>query len=122
MHESFSEYIRMATHNSSQQEKLFEVGRLLQQTREGTNWTIEDMAKKLGLRAEQILAIEEGNSEPFNKNAQPMIWYARLYAKKLGIELPELVFMDIKRASGTSSQPLQNIPAFLMAKKTNLSE
>jgi len=122
VHESFSEYIRMATHNSSQQEKLFEVGRLLQQTREGTNWTIEDMAKKLGLRAEQILAIEEGNSEPFNKNAQPMIWYARLYAKKLGIELPELVFMDIKRASGTSSQPLQNIPAFLMAKKTNLSE
>jgi len=74
------------------------------------------------LRAEQILAIEEGNSEPFNKNAQPMIWYARLYAKKLGIELPELVFMDIKRASGTSSQPLQNIPAFLMAKKTNPSE
>ena len=122
MHESFSEYIRMAIHNSSQQEKLFEVGRLLQQTREGTNWTIEDMAKKLGLRAEQILAIEEGNSEPFNKNAQPMIWYARLYAKKLGIELPELVFMDIKRASGTSSQPLQNIPAFLMAKKTNPSE
>ena len=122
MHESFSEYIRMAIHNYSQQEKLFEVGRLLQQTREGTNWTIEDMAKKLGLRAEQILAIEEGNSEPFNKNAQPMIWYARLYAKKLGIELPELVFMDIKRASGTSSQPLQNIPAFLMAKKTNPSE
>ena len=122
MHESFSEYIRMAIHNSSQQEKLLEVGRLLQQTREGTNWTIEDMAKKLGLRAEQILAIEEGNSELFNINAQPMIWYARLYAKKLGIELPELVFMDIKRASGTSSQPLQNIPAFLMAKKTNTSE
>lgn len=112
----------MAIHNSSQQEKLFEVGRLLQQTREGTDWTIEDMAKKLGLRAEQILAIEEGNSELFNINAQPMIWYARLYAKKLGIELPELVFMDIKRASGTSSQPLQNIPAFLMAKKTNTSE
>jgi transcriptional regulator with XRE-family HTH domain len=112
----------MVMYSSSHQEKLFEVGLLLQQTREGTNWTIEDMAKKLGLRAEQILAIEEGNSEPFNKNAQPMIWYARLYAKKLGIELPELVFMDIKRASGTSSQPSHNIPAFLMAKKTNPSE
>ena len=56
----------MVMYSSSHQEKLFEVGRLLQQTREGTNWTIEDMAKKLGLRAEQILAIEEGNSEPFN--------------------------------------------------------
>lgn len=112
----------MAMHNSSQQEKLFEVGRLLQQKRESTDWTIEDMAKKLGLRAEQILAIEEGNSELFNKNTQPMIWYARLYAKKLGIELPELVFMDIKRASGTPSQPIHNIPAFLMVKKTNPSE
>ena len=122
MHEYLFVPISMVMYSSSHQEKLFEVGRLLQQTREGTNWTIEDMAKKLGLRAEQILAIEEGNSEPFNKNAQPMIWYARLYAKKLGIELPELVFMDIKRASGTSSQPLHNIPAFLMAKKTNPSE
>jgi len=122
VHEYLFVPISMVMYSSSHQEKLFEVGRLLQQTREGTNWTIEDMAKKLGLRAEQILAIEEGNSEPFNKNAQPMIWYARLYAKKLGIELPELVFMDIKRASGTSSQPLHNIPAFLMAKKTNPSE
>ena len=108
----------MAMYSSSHREKLFEVGRLLQQTRENSNWTIEDMAKKLGLRAEQILAIEEANSEPFNKSTQPMIWYARLYAKKLGIELPELVFMDIKRTNGTPSQPFQTIPAFLIEKKS----
>ncbi|MEY3998987.1 MAG: Helix-turn-helix domain [Pseudomonadota bacterium] len=108
----------MATSNSSDPEKLSEVGKLLQQARERSERTIEDMAKKMGLRAEQIQAIEMGNPEPFKKNAQPMIWYARLYAKKLGIELPELVFMDIKRADGNPSAPIPPIPAFLIKEKS----
>jgi DNA-binding XRE family transcriptional regulator len=102
---------KMATSNSSDPEKLSEVGKLLQQARERSERTIEDMAKKMGLRAEQIQAIEMGNPEPFKKNAQPMIWYARLYAKKL-------VFMDIKRADGNPSAPIPPIPAFLIKEKS----
>jgi hypothetical protein len=41
-----------------------------------------------------------------------------LYAKKLGIELPELVFMDIKRADGNPSAPIPPIPAFLIKEKS----
>jgi DNA-binding XRE family transcriptional regulator len=109
---------KMAASNSSDPEKLSEIGKLLQQARERSERTIEDMAKKMGLRAEQIQAIEMGNPEPFKKNVQPMIWYARLYAKKLGIELPELVFMDIKRADGHPYAPIPPIPAFLIKAKS----
>jgi cytoskeletal protein RodZ len=57
----------MATSNSSDPEKLTEVGKLLRQARECSERSIEDMAKKMGLRAEQIQAIEMGNAEPFKK-------------------------------------------------------
>jgi len=40
----------------------------------------------------------------------------------LKVDLPELVFMDIKRASGTPSQPIHNIPAFLMKQKTDSND
>ena len=110
----------MSLQSSSAQEKLTEVGHLLQQSRVRAGWTIEDMEKKLGMRAEQIQAIEEANTEYFkNKTTQSLIWFARIYAKKLRVDLPELVFMDIKRASGTSSQPYQKIPAFLMKNKSD---
>ena len=112
----------MSIRNSSNPEKLSEVGKLLQQARERSSLTVEAMAKKMGLRAEQIQAIEMGNAEPFKKNAQPVIWYARLYAKKLGIELPELVFMDIKRVDGHLTSPVQSIPAFLIKQKSKLNE
>jgi DNA-binding XRE family transcriptional regulator len=94
---------KMATSNSSDPEKLSEIGKLLQQARERSERTIEDMAKKMGLRAEQIQAIEMGNPEPFKKNVQPMIWYARL---------------DIKRADGHPYAPIPPIPAFLIKAKS----
>ena len=112
----------MVFNHSSEREKLIEVGRLLQQSRELAGFTMEDMGKKLGMRSEQIQAIEEGNTQYFKKTAQPLIWFARIYAKKLKVDLPELVFMDIKRASGTPSQPIHKIPAFLMKQKTDSND
>ena len=68
--------------------KLIEAGRMLQQERERKGWSIEKVSKKMGLRPDQIQAIEEGNHEHFKKAAQPLIWFARLYAKKLNRDFP----------------------------------
>jgi transcriptional regulator with XRE-family HTH domain len=93
--------------------KLIEAGRMLQQERERKGWSIEEVSKKMGLRPDQIQAIEEGNNEHFKKAAQPLIWFARLYAKKLNVNLPEFMFNDIKRKPDVNSAT-QLIPAFLM--------
>jgi uracil DNA glycosylase len=81
----------MVLNHSSEREKLVEMGRLLQQSREVAGFTMEDLGKKLGMRSEQIQAIEEGNTKYFKKTAQPLIWFARIYAKKLKVDLPEVV-------------------------------
>ncbi len=93
--------------------KLIEAGRMLQQERARKGWSIEEVSKKMGLRPDQIQAIEEGNSEHFKKAAQPLIWFARLYAKKLNVNLPEFMFNDIKRKPDVDCAT-QLIPAFLM--------
>ena len=76
---------------------------------------MDDMCKKLGMRAEQIQAIEEGNAAFFQKSTQPLIWFARLYAKKLGVDLPDLVFNHIQRTHRSEARKCRTkIPAFLM--------
>ena len=92
--------------------KLIEAGRKLQHERERKGWSIEEVSKKMGLRPDQIRAIEEGNNEHFKKASQPLIWFARLYAKKLSVNLPEFMFNDIKRLPDMGSDT-QLIPAFL---------
>jgi transcriptional regulator with XRE-family HTH domain len=93
-----------------------ETGRMLRQFRESKGWTLAQMSKKLGMREDQILAIEEGKEEHFKKNAtQPLAWFARLYAKKLGLNLPHLFISDIQRAPSILQvkNEAQFIPAFL---------
>ena len=94
---------------------LKEAGSLLKRAREQKGWSLEDVAKRMGLKAEQIQAIEAGDPGPFRQSAQPILWYARLYAKKLDVHLPELVFTDIQRGSPVHpGHPVQSIPSFLM--------
>ena len=111
----------MSIYSSPNNSTLVETGRMLRKFRESKGWTLAEMSKKLGMREEQILAIEEGKEDHFKKNAtQPLEWFARLYAKKLGLNLPHLYISDIQRAPSnlqvkTASQV---IPAFL---KKNVS-
>ena len=93
---------------------LIAAGRLLHEARIKQGLSMDDMCKKLGMRAEQIQAIEEGNAAFFQKSTQPPIWFARLYAKKLGVDLPDLVFNHIQRTHRASSRAPPKIPAFLM--------
>ena len=104
----------MALHFASNPSKVIEFGRLLQEARNLKGLSIEAMCKRLGMRAEQIQAIEDGDIDYFKRSTQTIIWYARLYAKKMGVDLPELVFNDIRLSSTTSSHPAQKIPAFLL--------
>ena len=104
----------MALHFASNPGKVIEFGRLLQEARNLKGLSIEAMCKRLGMRAEQIQAIEDGDIDYFKRSTQTIIWYARLYAKKMGVDLPELVFNDIRLSSTTSSHPAQKIPAFLL--------
>jgi len=102
--------------------RLVETGRMLRQFRESKGWTLTEMSKKLGMREDQISAIEEGKEEHFKKNAtQPLEWFARLYAKKLGLNLPHLFISDIQRAPSNLqvTNNAQHIPAFL---KKNTSQ
>jgi transcriptional regulator with XRE-family HTH domain len=101
-------------HVESDPDKVIEFGRLLQEARKRKGITIEAMCKQLGMRADHIQAIEEGDIGYFKKNTQTLIWHARLYAKKIGIDLPELVFTNIWRTTATPSFPAQKIPAFLL--------
>lgn len=104
----------MASSFAADPNMLIEAGRLLHEARIKQGLSMDDMCKKLGMRAEQIQAIEEGNAAFFQKSTQPLIWFARLYAKKLGVDLPDLVFNHIQRSQRTSSQAPPKIPAFLM--------
>lgn len=108
--------ISMNIDSSLNHSRLVETGRILRQFRESKGWTLAEMSKKLGMREEQILAIEEGKEEHFKKNAtQPLEWFARLYAKKLGLNLPHLFISDIQRTPSNLQvkNDAQFIPAFL---------
>lgn len=104
----------MALSSASDPSMLIEAGRLLREARIQQGLSMEDMCKKLGMRADQIQAIEEGNAVFFQKSTQPLIWFARLYAKKLEVNLPDLVFNNIQRIQRNSFQAPPKIPAFLM--------
>ena len=104
----------MARSSAPDPNLLIEIGQLLHEARIKQGLSMESMCKKLGVRADQIQAIEEGNATFFQKTTQPLIWFARLYAKKLGVSLPDMVSSDIQRTQKISSQAQTQIPAFLM--------
>jgi transcriptional regulator with XRE-family HTH domain len=98
---------------------LIEVGRLLKLARTQQDFSMEDMCKKMGMRVEQIQAVESGNAAFFPNTAQPFMWFARLYARKLGVDLPVLVFNSSQGTKRTISGAPQEIPPFLINKKTD---
>ena len=100
--------------SASDTKLLIEIGRVLHEARINQGLSMEDMYKKLGMRADQIQAIEQGNAAFFQKSTQPLIWFARLYAKKLGVDLPDLVFNHIQRSTHKTIPATTHIPAFLM--------
>ena len=69
-----------------------EIGQLLKQERLKQGLSIEDLCKKMGTRIQQIEAVESGSEVYFQKNSNSFTWFASLYAKKLGINLPDSVF------------------------------
>ncbi len=93
-------------------------GELLRMTRERGGWSLIAMAKKTGLREAQLLALEECDCAIFRRNNQEMLWAARLYARKLGLEMPPGICFAMKPQVKVraSEQPLTPtaIPAFLM--------
>ena len=83
-----------------------EVGRLLKLERIKQGLSIEDLCKKMGTRIQQIEAVETGSEVYFQKHSNPFIWFARLYAKKLGINLPDLMLSSKKDANTSQKPPL----------------
>lgn len=89
-----------------------EVGRLLKLERIRQGLSIEDLCKKMGTRVQQIEAVESGSEVYFQKHSNPFIWFARLYAKKLGINLSDLML-----GSKTDVKTSQKPPLYLIKNK-----
>jgi len=77
------------------------------------NLSMEDMCRKTGARVKQIQAIEEGDTAHFQKHMQPFMWFAHLYAKKLGIDLPDLAPSTNERNKQAELHALDELPEFL---------
>jgi transcriptional regulator with XRE-family HTH domain len=104
----------MTLHFASEPDQVIEFGRLLQAARNRKGVSLEMMCKLLGMSQHQIQAIEEGDVRYFKKSTQSLVWHARLYAKKIGVEPPEFVFNGIRRHATIPSFFAQKIPAFLL--------
>ena len=91
-------------------------GRLLQEARIQKGLSLEAMCKLLGMSQFQIQAIEAGDVNYFKKSTSTLIWHARIYAKKIGVHLPELVCNGIRfdSTSTSTSYAAPKIPAFLL--------
>jgi transcriptional regulator with XRE-family HTH domain len=93
-----------------------EIGQLLKQERLKQGLSIEDLCKKMGTRVQQIEAVESGSEVYFQKHSNPFIWFARLYARKLGITLSDLM-LGRKADANTSQKP----PLYLIKNKDSAS-
>jgi cytoskeletal protein RodZ len=105
--------LEMATDPTFDPNIPIEVGRLLKVERIKQNLSMEDMCRKMGARVKQIQAIEEGNTAHFQKNMQPFMWFVRLYAKKLGIDLPDLSPTSGEGTKQADLSALEELPEFL---------
>ena len=63
-----------------------------------------------------LVGLTSGQTQPHNN--LPLIWHARLYAKKIGVELADFEFNVVRRHTTTPSYPQQKIPAFLLKSTT----
>jgi len=107
----------------NQSEDVPNLGELLMHCRESKELSIEDVARKTAMSPEQVKAIERGDSDFFKKPGQSMDWYAKIYAKKMGVHLgdrKESVNTTKILPSTSQNQYLFPIPTFL--KKNNKVE
>ena len=102
----------MKTFPEYQDDAFIEMGRLLQQARTQQNLPIEAMCKKMGLGVEQLEAVESGDVWYFKNTTQAFLWIARLYAKKLSIDLPTLVSNDGQVAQNPISDSRKEAPLY----------
>lgn len=93
-----------------------EIGQLLKQERLKQGLSIEDLCKKMGTRVQQIEAVESGSEVYFQKHSNPFIWFARLYARKLGITLSDLML-----GRNTDANTSQKPPLYLIKNKDSAS-
>jgi len=101
---------------------LLEVGRLLKLARTQQDFSMEDISKKMGVRVDQIQAVESGNTAYFPSTAQPFMWFARLYARKLGVDLPVLVVNTNQGTKRTITGTSQEIPTFFNQQKNRFEK
>ena len=84
----------MNIYASSNHSTLVETGRMLRQFRESKGWTLAEMSKKLGMREEQILAIEEGKEDHFKKMPRNL-WRGLLVYMQKNLDLICLTFSSV---------------------------
>ena len=94
-----------------------EIGHRLKLERVKQGLSIEDLCKKMGTRIQQIEAVESGSEVYFQKNSNSFSWFASLYAKKLGINLPDSVFTGSVGTLQTDSSSSQRPPLYLIKNK-----
>ncbi len=104
--------IVMRTLTEYQDDAFIEMGRLLQQARTQQNLSLEAMGKKMRLSGEQLEAVESGDVWYFKNTTQAFLWIARLYAKKLSIDLPPLVSNDAQVAQNPISDSRKEAPLY----------
>ncbi len=95
-----------------------EIGHVLKMARTQQGLSLEDVCKKMGTRVAQIQALELGNDVYFKNGTQPFIWFARLYAKKLGVDLASLQNNNSRSTHGPMAGARPNFPEFLLKKST----
>ena len=89
-----------------------EVGHFLKLARTQQGLTLEEVCKKMGTRVDQVQAIEHGNANYFKNGSHPFIWFARLYAKKLGVDLAGVLLVSSPSTPGIDSVTLSKVPEF----------
>jgi transcriptional regulator with XRE-family HTH domain len=99
-----------------------EIGHRLKLERIKQGLSVEDLCKKMGTRVQQIEAIESGSEVYFQKNSNSFTWYARLYAKKLGMNLPDSVFTGGISPLQMDANISQKPPLYLIKNKDVPSE
>jgi transcriptional regulator with XRE-family HTH domain len=95
----------------------YEIGRLLKMERTKQGLSMEELCKKMGVRIQQIEAVESGNTAYFQINTHPFTWFARLYAKKLGVNLPDSALNSSTSPQQTDTNTSQKPPLYLIKNK-----
>ena len=111
-------FLKMPLHPTHDSNMAAEVGHILKLARTQQGLSLEEVCKKMGTRVDQIQALELGNDNYFKNGSHPFIWFARLYAKKLGVDLAGMLHINNPSAQNTVSDALTNGPGVLLKNST----